>query len=72
MKAAVGDRLVVPGRHVDDRVRSGEIVKVHGSNGAPPYLVKWAGQDEPALIFPGPDAHLERAPGRAETTAGQA
>jgi hypothetical protein len=59
MKAATGDRLVIPGRHVNDRVRSGEIVEVHGSNGAPPYLVRWAGESEPGLIFPGPDAHVE-------------
>lgn len=60
MKATVGDRLVIPGRHVNDRVRSGEIVEVHGPNGAPPYLVRWSGADEPGLIFPGPDAHVER------------
>ena len=60
MKATVGDRLVIPGRHVSDRVRSGEIVEVHGPDGAPPYLVRWSGADEPALIFPGPDAHVER------------
>jgi uncharacterized protein DUF1918 len=59
MKAAAGDRLVIPGRHVNDRVRLGEIVEVHGSNGAPPYLVRWVGESEPALIFPGPDAHVE-------------
>jgi hypothetical protein len=59
MKAAEGDRLVIPGRHVNDPVRSGEIVEVHGPNGAPPYLVRWVGAAEPALIFPGPDAHVE-------------
>jgi hypothetical protein len=61
MKATAGDRLVIPGRHVSDRVRSGEIVEVHGPDGSPPYLVRWAGQSEPVLIFPGPDAHVEHA-----------
>jgi hypothetical protein len=60
MKATVGDRLVIPGRHVNDRVRSGEIVEVHGPDGAPPYRVRWSGAAEAALIFPGPDAHVER------------
>ena len=59
MKATVGDHLVIPGRHVNDRVRSGEIVEVHGPDGAPPYLVRWSGADEPRLIFPGPDARVE-------------
>jgi hypothetical protein len=59
MKAAAGDHLVIPGRHVNDPVRSGEIVEVHGPNGAPPYLVRWVGAAETALIFPGPDAHVE-------------
>lgn len=61
MKATVGDRLVIPGRHVSDRVRSGEILEVHGPDGAPPYRVRWSGADEPALVFPGPDAHVEHA-----------
>ena len=28
--------------HLDDPVRRGEIIEVHGDDGAPPYLVRWA------------------------------
>ncbi len=38
MRAAVGDELVVRGRHVDDYDREGVIIEFHGS---PPYLVRW-------------------------------
>jgi hypothetical protein len=59
MQAKVGDRLVVLSRHLDEHLRSGEIVEVHGTDGAPPYVVKWADEEHTALIFPGPDAHVE-------------
>jgi Domain of unknown function (DUF1918) len=61
MQAQVGDRLVVASRHLDEHLRSGEIVEVHGANGSPPYVVKWADEQRTALIFPGPDAHVEPA-----------
>ena len=41
MRAAVGDELVVRGRHVDDHDRDGVIIEIHGENGSPPYLVRW-------------------------------
>ena len=41
MRAAVGDELVVRGRHVDDHDREGVIIEIHGENGSPPYLVRW-------------------------------
>ena len=60
MRASVGDRLVVEGRKVDDARREGEVVEVHGQDGAPPYLVKWSDGHE-GLMFPGPDAHVVKA-----------
>jgi hypothetical protein len=57
MRATVGDRLVVEGRKVDDGRREGEVVEVHGKDGAPPYLVRWSDGHE-GLTFPGPDAHV--------------
>jgi hypothetical protein len=69
MQANVGDRLVILSRHLDEHLRSGEIVEVHGVNGAPPYVVKWADEERTALVFPGPDAHVEPAaarPGQAK------
>ena len=62
MNAAVHDRLVVPGAHVDDPGRIGDIVEVRGPDGTPPYVVRWAGSEHTSLVFPGPDARLESAP----------
>lgn len=59
MNAAVGDRLVVKSRHLDEPARVGEIVEVHGSEGAPPYVVRWEGATDTAVVVPGPDAHVE-------------
>ena len=67
MKASVGDQIVIHSPHVDDPVRDGEILEVHGPDGAPPYLVRWADTGHEGLIFPGPDAeihHLHEAPPR--------
>lgn len=41
MQASVGDRIVVYGGTADETVRAGEILEVHGMEGAPPYLVQW-------------------------------
>ena len=57
MKAIVGDKLVVPALHVDGPQRDGEIIEVRGSDGGPPYVVRWSDGHE-ALIYPGPDATI--------------
>lgn len=62
MKANVGDRLHVHGRTVGDVDRVGEIVEVHGEDGAPPYLVRFPDGHE-TLVFPGPDATVEAESG---------
>jgi len=61
MKASVGDRIVVPGHHLGEQVRSGEIIEVRGEEGGPPYLVRWEsdGHSHEDLFFPGPDAVVE-------------
>ena len=58
MQAKAGERLVVPGTHVDDIVRDGEIIEVHGEDGGPPYLVRWSDTGHESLVFPGPGWHL--------------
>lgn len=58
MRAQIGDRLVVEGKTVDVPRRDGEVIEVHGEDGGPPYLVRWADGHE-GLTFPGPDAHVE-------------
>jgi hypothetical protein len=62
MKASVGDRLIVEGHAIGEPPRDGEILEVHGGDGAPPYLVRW-GDGHVALMFPGSDAmvgHFEK------------
>jgi len=57
MHANVGDQLLVEGRTVETPRRSGEILEVHGDDGSPPYVVRWADGQE-GLVYPGPDAHI--------------
>ena len=59
MYAAVGDRIVIRSLHVDEAVRDGEVLEVHGPDGAPPYLVRWSDNGHETLVFPGPDAQME-------------
>lgn len=61
MHAKVGDRLVVESGKVDAPRREGEVLEVHGADGGPPFLVRWADGHQ-ALTFPGPDAHVIAAP----------
>jgi Domain of unknown function (DUF1918) len=58
MQAAVGDRLHVHGKVVGQAEHAGEIVEVHGTGGAPPYLVRFD-DGHTRLVFPGPDAIVE-------------
>ena len=59
MNARVGDRILVRGHKVGDPDRDGVVVEVHGSGGAPPYVVRWSDGHE-GLFFPGSDASVER------------
>jgi hypothetical protein len=59
MRAHVGDRLHVHGRNVGSPDDTSEIIEVRGDDGAPPYLVRHADGRE-GLVFPGPDATVER------------
>ncbi len=58
MRAVVGDRLHVHGHTVGERDRVGQIIDVRGTDGAPPYMVRFDDGHE-ALVFPGPDALVE-------------
>jgi hypothetical protein len=59
MHADVGDRLVVKGHHTGEPDRDGEILEVHGTNGDPPYVVRWSDDGHTGLVFPGPDSFIE-------------
>lgn len=56
MQAQSGDQIVVHGRKVGDPERTGVIIDVRGTDGAPPYIVRWDGDPAEHLIFPGSDA----------------
>ena len=58
MKAHTGDELVVFSNHVDQPAAHGEILEVHGRDGDPPFLVRWAENGHEALVFPGSDARV--------------
>lgn len=55
MYASVGDRLIVHGAHVGDVGRDGEILEVRGTDGGPPYVVRWSDTGHEGFVFPGPD-----------------
>ena len=58
MQARIGDRLHVHGATVGEPDRIGEIVEVHGNDGTPPYVVRFA-DGRTRLMYPGPDAIVE-------------
>lgn len=57
MRAAVGDRLSVPGRHVGDARRDGEVTAVRGSAAEPLYVVTWDDGHE-GTCSPGAEARV--------------
>jgi hypothetical protein len=61
MHAAIGDYLIIKSHHDDVSPRQGEILEVRGEDGAPPYVVRWAGETRETLVFPGPDAVVQQA-----------
>ena len=65
MNAVVGDRIVVVGHRVGQHERSGVVLAVEGTDGGPPYRVRWDGGEE-GLFFPGSDATVEHLPATQE------
>jgi hypothetical protein len=57
VKAKVGDRLWIESGSAEQHRSEGEIIEVRGSDGDPPFVVRWADGHE-ALLFPGSDAHV--------------
>jgi hypothetical protein len=60
MQAKLGDRLIMEGTHVGDRRRIGVVTELRHPDGSPPYVVRWLDDGHEALVFPGPDAHIEQ------------
>jgi Domain of unknown function (DUF1918) len=61
MKAQVGDELIVKGAHVGDHERKGVITEVHGTEDAPPYVVRWEDGRE-SSFFPSSDCVVRHIP----------
>jgi hypothetical protein len=59
MRASVGDRVVVHGHHSGEPDRDGEVLEVRGSDGAPPYVVRWGDSGHETVFFPGTDATIQ-------------
>jgi hypothetical protein len=59
MHASIGDRIVIRGHRVGEPDRDCEVLEVRGSEGAPPYLVRWGDSGHESLFFPGPDASVQ-------------
>ncbi|MFJ1680894.1 DUF1918 domain-containing protein [Streptomyces sp. NPDC088251] len=59
MRASVGDHIHMYSRSVGQTDRRGEIVEVRGSDGEPPYVVKFE-DGHSGLVHPGPDCVIER------------
>jgi hypothetical protein len=72
VQATVGDRIIVRGHHLGEPDRDGEVLEVRGTNGGPPFVVRWEDSGHTGLFFPGPDAmvqHFEHAAAPATTGA---
>ena len=57
MHATVGDTIAVPGRHVGEAGRTGEVLEVRGADGRPPYVVRWSDGHQ-AVCYPGPETRV--------------
>ena len=62
MQAAVGDKIVVRSHRVGEHDREAIILAVEGSDGGPPYRVRWNDDGHEGVFFPGADAVVEHYP----------
>jgi hypothetical protein len=60
MHAHQGDRLVLDGVRAGQPQRVAVITELCRDDGTPPYVVRWLDDGAEALVFPGPNAHVER------------
>jgi hypothetical protein len=57
MRADVGDLISIPGRHVGDARREGEVTELRGTSEAPLYVVRWTDGHE-GVCSPGPETKV--------------
>jgi hypothetical protein len=58
MRATAGDRIILAGELVDQPTRAGEVLEARGSEGGPPYVVRWE-DGHTSTMFPGPGSVLK-------------
>ncbi|KJK58065.1 DUF1918 domain-containing protein [Saccharothrix sp. ST-888] len=58
MQAEIGDQLHIHSRSVGMTDQKGEIIEVRGTDGEPPYVVRFE-DGHTGLIYPGPDCNIE-------------
>ncbi|NEB79171.1 DUF1918 domain-containing protein [Streptomyces sp. SID14478] len=63
MRAIVGDRLLVHGRTVGQHDRLARIIEILGTDGGPPFRVRFEDGHE-AIMSPGPDAVVRPGAGQ--------
>jgi hypothetical protein len=68
MHGAVGDALTVKALHRGEADRHGTIIEVHGKDGEPPYLVRWADGHE-SVFFPAAGTVVNNHPGGHPTAS---
>lgn len=56
--ACPGDRVIVHPHHQGEHERDGEILEVHGKDGAPPFLVRWE-DGITSMLYPGSDVMVK-------------
>ena len=59
MHAHPGDQIRIKGHHVGDADRRGEILATRGTDGSPPFVVRWDDSGHEVLFFPGNDAVID-------------
>lgn len=50
---------MVRGHRLGEPNRAAEILESRGTDGGPPYLVRWDADGHESLFFPGSDAYIE-------------
>jgi Domain of unknown function (DUF1918) len=59
MQASAGDRIILRSHRTGEPDRDCEVLEVRGSDGQPPYIVRWADSGHQAILYPGPDAWIQ-------------
>jgi len=67
MKATIGDRIIIKGHHLGEPDRDCEVIGVDGSDGDPPFRVRWGDTGHEAIFFPGAEARVQHYDHQATT-----